>query len=146
MLFRSGWKYHRVGEESPARCFYCGELFAEMDHAPPISLAEKYSGIGWKFFFLVPSCRECNHLLKNVDIPTIDKRMEFLAQKYERRYSKFLNQPEWTNREIARVGKNMRKYIRRCIETKGAVERRIEYLRAAQRRAMHLYVGGDGLA
>lgn len=134
-----GQKYVKIDDDESVRCFYCGAYGGCEDHVPPMSRAEVYSQQGWRYFFTVRSCNECNATLSNVDIPVIDGRILFLIEKYKNKYSKILSQPEWDYAEKKVLGKNMKKYVERCEKAKDSIVERLYYLKSAVKRAKYLY-------
>ena len=99
------------------KCYYCGENASCFDHTPPISLIESYIATKQKAEFLrVPSCIECNAILKNYDSSTLSIRMEELKRRLERKYSKVLKMgTKWTEKEIIELQQEQDNSLNRSI-------------------------------
>lgn len=73
-------------------CLYCGDVYTEYDHQPPLSTVD---GIGDRSvgieYALIPSCSECNRLLGNSLTYTVNERFELLKTLLRAKHSKILS-------------------------------------------------------
>lgn len=109
-------------------CTYCNSNLANArDHVIPRSwsnnesFAEKY---------VVPSCTECNALLSNSVVHSIEERAAYLQTLYLKRYRKLLKTPEWSNQELKEMSPSMRKSIKENAAFKKLIEAKIINLQA----------------
>ncbi|MCP3681645.1 MAG: HNH endonuclease [bacterium] len=105
-------------------CLYCGLSGDTIDHVPPVSRAATHKGS----FYEVPACRLCNSMLGAVDIPKINKRAEYLLEKYRARYEYILSMPDWQNWELEEMGPIMTTEIQEDIKKKQGIKRIIDNL------------------
>lgn len=117
-------KYKKNLLSGPQICHYCGMPARHMDHVPPLSKANCFSGP----FFLVWACKECNYALNALPLATISDRCEFLKKKYERKYSKILKIPDWDEEELRDVSSSLRKYILKGISHRNSIRMRLHCL------------------
>lgn len=98
-------------------CAYCGWNGETRDHIPALSQywvgdrtkSRRYSTNRRNS---IPCCRECNCLLSNIHLLTIQERAEHLLEVYALRYKKELNAPVWSDDEIAGLGEAMQMFVR----------------------------------
>jgi 5-methylcytosine-specific restriction endonuclease McrA len=69
-------------------CFYCNETADAMDHIVPFSrLASRRGAAGPKRSqnrdLQVPACKDCNSLLYNYTVPTMELRMIYLLGRLQ---------------------------------------------------------------
>ena len=58
-------------------CIYCGEKATHLDHVPPLSFVEHFTGN----FLKVPACKPCNYSLGNsLGLTLLDRRIEILKR------------------------------------------------------------------
>ena len=92
---------------SRKRCFYCNADAVTKDHVTPWSTFSNIKGHRQKSHrrirkdFTVDSCAECNLLLSDNVFPTMEARMEFLAEKLRDRYGDILKRIRYLERVIA---------------------------------------------
>lgn len=101
---------HRDERTAKYICDYCGLLADTVDHVPPLSvrpalielkLAPRYH------FVEVRSCRECNTALGARPLWTISQRKQFLIKWITRRYDQYLQIPNWTEGELAKLSETL---------------------------------------
>ena len=93
-------------------CTYCGIAANSLDHIIPVSYNQTLrKNVKYSKENTVPSCTECNSSLSNIWLPTIPERAGCLLEKYNKKYKKLLNQPEWEDWEIEELGPGMKKVI-----------------------------------
>jgi len=109
-------------------CTYCGVYANALDHIIPVSYDElsrktaKYSKEN-----TVPACNECNSHLSNLWYPSISERAGYLIEKYNQKYNKLLNQPEWEDWEIEELGVNLKRRVLSNRKKKKLIEERLEH-------------------
>jgi hypothetical protein len=101
-----------------------------VDHIPPQSvrrfLADR--GLDKKYKFIeVWCCRECNCLLGARALWTIERRKKFIKVALRKRYKKFLRIPEWTDREISRLGPGLQPVVLNGLAIQQLIESRLRY-------------------
>jgi len=74
-IHRYGKRYICFGQIGDA-CVYCGDVASHMDHRPPISIADDERA---SVHMLVPSCAECNLLLGDKPLFTINEARSALV-------------------------------------------------------------------
>ena len=127
--------YMKAGYYHPDKCFYCGVRPDTLDHVPPLSWA--YS-LGYQImvdkhnapFIKVPCCSECNSLLNDKNIFSLDKRKEYIAETLEKRYKKFVKNPKWELEEIKELTGNLKKFIRNVSDYKSHIDKRIDWAKS----------------
>jgi hypothetical protein len=115
-------------------CVYCGVIADTVDHVVPKWLLNRAEGMNLdlsKLFRLkrweVPACRECNSSLGNRIFPTLAERRKAVKQGIRRRYRKILRVPNWTEEELAEMGPNAQREIRRAIAQRDWVRERLAW-------------------
>ena len=70
------------------KCYYCGDIASTMDHSPAISIAY---ATGVDYFtsqdiplYKVSCCDECNILLGNKELNTLNERVIFIYNKLQK--------------------------------------------------------------
>lgn len=110
-------------------CTYCGLVADTIDHVPPTSirpilielkLNEQYP------FMTVRSCRECNSTLGDRAYWTIEQRREYIASRLKRRYRKYLELPEWSQKELDALEYTLRQSVLHGLAVKALVLKRLE--------------------
>jgi len=114
-------------------CTYCGEPCDTRDHVIPFSYtsvhpANKRDHRSNKEEDTVPCCMECNQMLGNRLLTTVATRAAYLIGATERRYSKLLEMPDWTEDELEDLGYALRTNIETSIDSKRIVQERLRYL------------------
>lgn len=118
-------------------CAYCGDLAVARDHV--VSQAyRKAMGMPNNFSknYTVPSCKECNSTLRDLELFTIGERAEYLLGKYTEKYKKLLNAPKWSEEELSSMGENMRAFVKYKAAESDYFRLRIENLKEAS--GMHI--------
>lgn len=110
-------------------CCYCGNQAESRDHIPPLVWIEAL-GLSWfeernLATVWVPSCIECNNLLRDERLFTIGERTSWLLRQYEKRYQGILQAPKWTEVEINELRGRLRKSIREWSTAKLGIGRRL---------------------
>ncbi|UVX31734.1 hypothetical protein PRB79_gp54 [Klebsiella phage VLCpiS13d] len=116
-------------------CFYCGDNSQiTRDHVIPVSYT------GGKGHYdrndVVDCCMQCNSLLGNVPIHTVEERAEYLYSKIYHKYKKFLKIPDWTQCELDELSSELRSQIAASMKMKEYAQQRISHL---MRVSMALY-------
>lgn len=115
-------------------CIYCNSPADTRDHVPPLAWVEPFgletfrkSGIP---FVTVPSCRECNGLLGDRKLLTVEDRLEYLEKKYHDLFDKLVR---WSDDELEEMGDSFQKSIRAQRHREEDLKRKI---RAIEQRAV----------
>lgn len=117
--------------EAAVTCTYCGALADTIDQVKgggrptrrsPPSCSKKQRQTS------VPSCRTCVSALKKCRHEAIASRAAHLLKQYRSRYTKSLQQPDWTEEELEEMGFNMLVSIRAALGVKEDVQELMERL------------------
>lgn len=105
--------YNRHYIEEGYVCIYCNSPAETLDHVPPLAWIEPFgletlrkSGIPLS---TVPCCRECNGLLGDRKLLTVEDRLEYLEKKYNSLFDKLVR---WSDDELEDMGESFQKSIR----------------------------------
>lgn len=106
------------------RCFYCGDdSQITRDHVIPVS----YSG-GKRHYDrndVVDCCKECNSMLGNVCIHTVEGRADYLHSRIYNKYKKFIKMPSWGESELLELSVELRKPISASMKIKDYAQKRL---------------------
>lgn len=117
---------------SGAKCYYCGQSADTIDHVPALEVAlmlgaDNLSESGIKLI-TVKSCRECNALLGNRAINTLDERAEYIYHRLQKRYKRLINSEEWPDDDLEELGTVLKSYISIHANAQFWIERRLQYM------------------
>jgi hypothetical protein len=103
---------------------YCGENATSRDHFPPQTVADR---LGYAMQ-TVPACMECNVLL-GARPPwfSVRSRRRYIGWLLKKRYRKLLETPTWSDTELQKLGRGLRKYVESRIAQKQRVGTRIQW-------------------
>ena len=109
-------------------CIYCGVPYGDQrDHVIPASF------LSFRRNFasgeIVPSCGECNNTLGSKVITSVKERAAYLVGRYELKYRKMLQLPEWENWELEEMSESFQKTIKRNQIEKEIIQERLLNLR-----------------
>lgn len=104
----------------PFICFYCGEPATDKEHVVPKSLVGNNTHIIW-------SCGECNSIASDNLFSDIESKRDFIQEKIATKYHKYLNQPDWTEKEISELGRGLKSTIRSSQRIKSLVKNRLAW-------------------
>jgi hypothetical protein len=107
-------------------CFYCGFYGNSKDHVPPVSYPDEFEE---ESRFLVRSCLLCNSLLANKMALTFLSRCDYLVIRYEKRFKKCLEMPEWSFEEINQLSGRLKRTVVLGMKKKKSIEEKLLYLR-----------------
>lgn len=85
-------------------CVYCGEPSSCVDHFPP--------KVSTRFGFILPSCRECNHLAGTEHPFNFVARAAHVKKRLRQRYERWLQCPDWADDEIETLGRGLIQGVR----------------------------------
>ena len=126
--FRTHYKHFHEGN----KCYYCGDLAETIDHVPAIKVA--YS-MGLEILekrniklLKVRSCRQCNSILGDNSLLTLDDRARFVYEALQRRYKRLLQAQEWDREDIRELGPVLRSYVLSHHDAKSWIEHRLQYM------------------
>ena len=114
------------------KCYYCGDQGDTIDHVPAISIAysigpDRLESMGVSLI-KVTACRECNALLGDLPLNTLDERVVYLYDKFQTRYKKYLKMAYWDNDELDEIEGMLRSYVESANDVKIYIERRLSYM------------------
>jgi len=111
LLTQYGHRYERHWSSRPG-CFYCGDSWSEFDHCPPISWCDtkdlkwfKERKIG---FYLVNCCSECNKVLSDRALFTLQERADYIRKRLENKSERITL---WNKAEIEEMSDRFQKTI-----------------------------------
>lgn len=114
------------------RCYYCGEFAGTVDHVPAL---DNVASNGTSYYqnkgislVLVDCCLECNVLLGNKSLDTLEDRKQYLCKKYKLRYKKILAAPNWTDEELEEISCKLKFNILEMEKQKRKIQERIEWV------------------
>jgi len=118
-------------------CYYCGLPATGIDHVIPQALLREFlffQGEGLDYpsdvkFYRVPSCKQCNSALGSRMFRTMADRRQAVKDYLQRKYAKLLRSPDWSEDEMAELGKTLRSHIRGRMALKTLVRQRIAWPR-----------------
>ena len=108
-------------------CIYCGDHATDRDHITPHSYVSNSKNRSFKEYWEW-SCSECNTVLANILLTTVEERGHYLHNKISKRYAKLLSSPPWTDEEIDDLGPGLRASILSARIERYKVEDRLRYL------------------
>jgi hypothetical protein len=71
-------------------------------------------------------CRECNALLGNRALLTVEERAGYIADALASRYKRLLSAPTWTDAELEDMGTNLRRKIKSDARKSAVIRARVE--------------------
>jgi len=120
-------KYNHLYKRKDGECcYYCGDGIECYDHFPAIMNLLKYSTENYSKFLLVPSCNECNLLLRDHDSENLTKRRIYLKYELNRKYRKLLN-CYWDEEELEDFDYRLKQYIEGQMNAREYIEERLSY-------------------
>lgn len=127
----------RIREDGLEACYYCGEIADTVDHVVPQSMLQKLSTlededvtallVRFNRRLTVPACFDCNVTLGNSYQDTLAKRKDELKRRLRRRFKKYLDIPEWSDRELGQLGEHLQQRVLAGIYKQQVVLRRLRY-------------------
>lgn len=103
--YNSLYSTHFSGDGKRNCCFYCGDMAESVDHVPPLTWVESKTIKEWKKsripFVRIQCCMECNKLLGNKPLFTVQERVEYLEKKLLDQYEK--RSTLWSKEEISEM-------------------------------------------
>lgn len=128
-------KYHHLYQrhQHTTRCHYCGDNHAlTEDHVPPLSMV---AARGVDFFtergvglWLVKACTECNTILGDKPLISLDRRIAFIYEELQKRYKNLLSQPEWDEDELEELDESLQDYIEQSEYLRRWIEKRLQWM------------------
>lgn len=122
------YKFHWKG----STCYYCSDKSDTIDHVPPLSISYSYGAEELELrgaeLLKVSACRECNVLLGNRSLLTLEERGVYLYRTLVARYTRVLHGKKFDYEEIDELGPNLRSYIQAQSDIKNWLERRLTFM------------------
>ena len=115
-----------VGRNREICCFYCGDNTSmTRDHVIPVS----YSSVSRSYNKrdTVPCCLECNVLLGNRWLLTVEDRASYLADRLARRHKGELSLATFTTTELSGFGPRLQSMLMANINNKAFIMHRIDH-------------------
>ncbi len=106
-------------------CEYCGDIADARDHITPC----QYKGRRSLKDPWVWACLECNSLLGDKLLLSVDIRSRYLFDAYIYRYKKLLHHPDWSQDELNELSPTLRDSIENSLRHRDIIRERIKYLR-----------------
>lgn len=115
-----------------SNCVYCGDIADTADHVPPMKRVwahgvDYYTQQGFDIV-KAPCCRECNSVLGDRDLPTIEERAIHMYAAIQKRYKPILACPEWDIEELDELDYSLRAHIEDQACLRLWVERRLQFI------------------
>ena len=123
-------RYKKVVFFKGYECTYCGRDAGTIDHVP--SMLVSYLDKPETPHLKVPCCRMCNSLLGSRSLNTLDVRCRYLRERYEKKYKRDLEMPDWEDYEIAEMGPLAIINIKTSLKQRDAIEDVIYHLELAE--------------
>ena len=124
-------KYYIFNECDFNICIYCGELSQSLDHIPPLNIFKFCTLVELRergiLLLIVPACKECNSLLLDKEILSLQERKKYIRLKLVERNIDLLNMPKWTLEELQHLSIEMLDYIKNQVLIKDLIFSRIIY-------------------
>jgi len=111
-------------------CTYCGLAGETIDHVPPTSIRPVLVQLGLDAdypFMTVRACHECNSILGDIALWTIEQRRTHIAERLSRRYRKYLDIPHWSQTELDALGDTLRQMTLHGIAVREVTRYRLTY-------------------
>lgn len=112
-------------------CFYCGENAYQTDTNIPTALfaavfkAARKSGIAPD----LPICQSCKRIGGRKAFRTPQQKRVYIQRAMRRRDGRYLDVPEWTEKEVAELGYSLQMMVKQGISRKLQLERRLAWPR-----------------
>jgi len=114
------------GRTKRVPCFYCGDDSSiTRDHVIPVS-----SGAGPRSYNskdTIPCCSECNSLLGNKSLTTVEERACYLAERIAERYRSTLKAQEFSESELLQLGPRLKSTVQATLNHKKFIAARVSH-------------------
>jgi hypothetical protein len=109
-------------------CFYCGDNANEIvrDHVRPVCVSKTFRDYDPRD--VVDCCTECNSVLGDNFIFTLEERAAFIYNFYCRKHENLLQVADWSDEELSEMGHRMRSTIEASLVLKNALVFRLAHL------------------
>ncbi len=109
-------------------CIYCGDYSECRDHFVPSSYMRVERSFGARD--TVSCCSRCNSFKSSYYFANIQDCAVYLQRKYETRYKKVLELPEWSDEEIKELRGSLKRRVIRNRYLQQLIKRKLENLEA----------------
>jgi hypothetical protein len=134
--------------EVAVRCFYCGENADAIDHVVPRVMLRSLSVlddpevtailVNRNRIMEVDCCGDCNSRLGAAYSTNLEERRLLLKARLRKRYKNLLEMPDWEDRELASMGRNLLEYVLIRGKHRDRVRSRLAYSGPATRYGVKL--------
>ena len=105
-------------------CVYCGTRSGTRDHL----VTKVWTGeVDRRWVLTVPSCAECNSIINDSMVTSIDGRRAIATKGLRKKYRKVLSWPERSEEELKEYGPGLQPMLREASETRKAIEYRLRF-------------------
>ena len=123
---------YKIFPSPPWVCVYCRFPADSLDHVPPLSAVdrvgmdhiEKQRVSLFKFW----CCRQCNGLLGDKELFTVEQRRKYLAKRFMQKHLALIESASWTVDDLSELGRGMRKYVQDHADLGEWARRKLENL------------------
>jgi len=112
-------------------CFYCGERGTQKDHVHPFCARPEHTRKFSQEY--VYACGQCNSNLGGQLFEYTIDRIQFLIDKYKKKYKLTAPAVEWEEDELEEMGPAMRKSIKAHMKNRRKQEDRVIFLELRKR-------------
>ncbi len=108
-------------------CGYCGSTVSiTRDHVIPSSWARESRS--YRDGDTIRCCRECNSVLSDIALFSVESRANYLISEYIRRYDAAIRTPNWSDEELAELDYSLRAKVESARFEKEFIMRRLSHL------------------
>lgn len=117
-----------IDEVNLTKCTYCGATANCREHVIPVSYLSLSRSYDPEKNWITPSCDNCNSLAGASVCLSIPEKAQLIKKRFTRKFSKVLNQPEWSNEELSEVSYSLREAIWGSMVAKRVAIERLNHL------------------
>jgi len=117
-------------------CFYCGAPADTRDHFIPKAFYYTIQNLKWdQKQILVPCCKECNSTAGDRVFKSFREKRLYIKERYLKKYAKYLDTPNWSQKELEELGSGLKSYIIAGQRIKFELRKRIARLGGGKHKA-----------
>jgi hypothetical protein len=125
--------------ESHLCCFYCGYLADNRDHITPHSFLSNSSKRKFRGKEILNACGECNKSAGAKGAIFLEDKIKFLIERYTIRYQLNVLIPEWSDEELAELGRSLKSAVKRKILNRQRAQEKVLFLKARYHEVIRYY-------